>query len=51
MIKNYLKPEVMEEVSLKRDLVYAREETTNPRSGCTTVITKIDTSEDEAKLT
>jgi hypothetical protein len=37
MEKNYLKPEIVEETTLERKLVYAIVETSNPRSGCTTI--------------
>jgi len=42
MEKNYLKPEIVEETTLERKLVYAIVETSNPRSGCTTLQGKID---------
>jgi len=45
IMKSYLKPEIIEETSLERKLVYAEPET--KRMGCTTVVGKID-SETEA---
>lgn len=50
-MKNYQKPLILEETSLQRDLVYAIPETANPRSGCTTVETKIKIEDDDVKLT
>lgn len=36
MEKNYLKPEIIEETSLERKLVYAQP--SNPRQHCTTLV-------------
>ena len=43
-MKNYQKPEIIEETSLERKLVYAEPET--KRIGCTTLVTTIDSEKD-----
>jgi hypothetical protein len=40
MEKNYLKPEIVEEKTLERKLVYAEAET--KRDGCSTILGSID---------
>lgn len=49
MKKGYVKPEILEETTMDRKLVYADPET--QFTGCSTLVQKIETKDDEAKLT
>lgn len=46
MRTSYVKPEIMQEVQLRRDLVYAQAE--DERQGCTTLTKKIDQDKDSS---